>query len=189
MSIVVVGNGSSVLGHRLGSLIDEFDDVVRFNNFAISAYEEFVGTKTTIWFRNSGFGIHDRSETVFKEVILQRIDFPRACTNLALFSQFPSVDADTIQEIRRYVDAPGLDLSTGIQALGYLVRRYGYLIIHGFDVFDPPVLYFEPTKIVSLTHSVNERRYIDSLKARGLVTELADYAQQPFVRTGPPLVD
>jgi hypothetical protein len=47
-SIVVVGNGMSMLGSGLGSQIDAFDEVVRFNHFLIKGYEQDVGTKTTI---------------------------------------------------------------------------------------------------------------------------------------------
>ena len=47
-SIVVVGNGMSTIGSGLGSQIDAFDEVARFNHFAIKGYEQDVGTKTTI---------------------------------------------------------------------------------------------------------------------------------------------
>lgn len=49
-SVIVVGNGPSLKGSGLGSVIDSYDHVWRFNNCAINGYEEDVGTKTTMWF-------------------------------------------------------------------------------------------------------------------------------------------
>jgi len=48
-SCVLVGNGPSILNHQLGTVIDGFDEVVRFNAFAIRGFEDRVGTKTTLW--------------------------------------------------------------------------------------------------------------------------------------------
>eukprot|EP00241_Pyramimonas_parkeae_P004959 CAMPEP_0114245626 /NCGR_PEP_ID=MMETSP0058-20121206/12005_1 /TAXON_ID=36894 /ORGANISM="Pyramimonas parkeae, CCMP726" /LENGTH=360 /DNA_ID=CAMNT_0001358709 /DNA_START=365 /DNA_END=1447 /DNA_ORIENTATION=- len=48
-SIVVVGNGKSVLGSGLGAKVDEFDEVARFNYYKTKGYESDVGTKTTVW--------------------------------------------------------------------------------------------------------------------------------------------
>lgn len=48
--IIIVGNGSSLLSRKNGSLIDSFDVIVRFNSYKIKGYEEYVGKKTNIWF-------------------------------------------------------------------------------------------------------------------------------------------
>lgn len=170
MKIVVVGNGSSVLNYEFGKLIDTFDEVVRFNFYEIEGYEKHVGTKTTIWFRNSGPMI-ERDESQFKQVILQTVDYPNEHTDHSVYERYPRVDDEIIKEIREVVPAPGLNLSTGIQALGYMTRLHGRIHIHGFDVFDPPRLYFEPMN--RLVHSLDERKYIDHLKEKGLVVELS----------------
>lgn len=46
---ILVGNGPSVMYNKLGHIIDTFDEVVRFNKCAINGFEEYTGTKTTIW--------------------------------------------------------------------------------------------------------------------------------------------
>jgi hypothetical protein len=173
MSMVIVGNGRSVLEHRLGALIDGFRDVVRFNHYVIDGYEEFVGTKTTIWFRNSGRDMPERDTSRFEGVFLQHIEFVNEWTDESVFARFPTVDPETIREIRQHVDAPGLNLSTGIQAVGYLTRRFGHVYIHGFDAFDPPHHYFEPA--YGVNHSPQERQYLNHLRSRELVTELKDF--------------
>lgn len=48
--IIIVGNSSGVLDKKLGSEIDKFTYVLRFNDFVINGYENYVGTKTThVW--------------------------------------------------------------------------------------------------------------------------------------------
>ena len=49
MKVILIGNGSSVMDHEHGSLIDSFDVVVRFNRFRTKGFEKNVGTKTTHW--------------------------------------------------------------------------------------------------------------------------------------------
>lgn len=48
-SVVIVGNGRSVLGNKGGPAIDKFTHVIRFNEFQIEGYEDHVGTRTTLW--------------------------------------------------------------------------------------------------------------------------------------------
>lgn len=48
--ILLIGNGSTMLSRERRDLIDSYETVVRFNSYKIKGYEEFVGTKTDIWF-------------------------------------------------------------------------------------------------------------------------------------------
>ncbi len=169
MQIIAIGNGSSVLNYKFGHLIDKFDEVARFNLFEIKGYEKYIGTKTTIWFRNSG-PMKERDESQFKEVIVQAVDYPNEWTDHSVYDRYIKVDDDTIAEIRAVVET-SFNLSTGIQALGYLTRKYGKISIHGFDVFDPPRLYFQ-SEIINVRHSTDEIKYIDYLKKKELVVEL-----------------
>lgn len=47
-NIAIVGNSSSILNKKLGKVIDEYDDVVRFNKAKIKNFEDYVGAKTTL---------------------------------------------------------------------------------------------------------------------------------------------
>jgi len=50
MKTLLVGNGSSVLEHKLGNTIDsEFDYVFRMNRFKTVGFEEYVGSRTDGW--------------------------------------------------------------------------------------------------------------------------------------------
>jgi hypothetical protein len=66
-SVILVGNGPSALldGNR-GAVIDGFDQVVRFNAFAIRGFEAQVGTRTTLW-STFGRGTLPRDEDVRPE--------------------------------------------------------------------------------------------------------------------------
>ena len=48
-TVVLVGNGPSIRGSRLGRIIDAHDEVVRFNSYALGDFEEDAGKKTTLW--------------------------------------------------------------------------------------------------------------------------------------------
>lgn len=45
---VVVGNGPSIVGQRLGSVIDAFPHIVRINAYRIKGFEIHAGTRTTL---------------------------------------------------------------------------------------------------------------------------------------------
>ena len=52
MKVLLVGNGCSAAEHKLGKFIDsEFDLVLRMNRFKTIGFEEYVGSKTDIWYR------------------------------------------------------------------------------------------------------------------------------------------
>ncbi|KAK3245228.1 hypothetical protein CYMTET_45193 [Cymbomonas tetramitiformis] len=50
---VVVGNGASIRGSRMGSVIDSYKNVIRFNLFKTKGYEIDVGRKTNTWVLSS----------------------------------------------------------------------------------------------------------------------------------------
>jgi len=53
--LIIVASGQSVLDHKLGENIDQFDIVVRFNGYqhGIGKYDEYAGKKTDIMFCNN----------------------------------------------------------------------------------------------------------------------------------------
>ena len=48
----VVGNSKKMTTHKMGTLIDEADFVMRFNAAPVKGYEESVGSKTHIRIQN-----------------------------------------------------------------------------------------------------------------------------------------
>lgn len=71
MNIVLVGNGPSAVDRLLGKEIDAHDLVVRFNNFILNGYEDFIGRRTDVHAVNEGMlfgGIEDRGLPVLMAV-------------------------------------------------------------------------------------------------------------------------
>jgi len=48
-SVIIIGNGPSCLDKEQGDKIDDFDIVVRINNYKLEGYKKQLGTKTTYW--------------------------------------------------------------------------------------------------------------------------------------------
>jgi hypothetical protein len=126
--IVIVGNGTSLLDRKNGSLIDDFECVVRFNSYKIKGYEDHVGTKTNIWF------------TVNKAHIDEIQDYDRVITHSWINHDICDVYADLLS--KRYVSKlsksfiqsfPLGNPSTGLLAIYYLLNEYEYVYITGFD--------------------------------------------------------
>ena len=55
--VIVVGSHPSVLQHKVGHLIDDFDVIVRFNLATCEGHEECLGSRTDVRFLNR-CGIH-----------------------------------------------------------------------------------------------------------------------------------
>lgn len=50
--VIVVGNSRELLSREMGQEIDDFDVVVRLNNFKIKGYEKYTGTRTDAFHMN-----------------------------------------------------------------------------------------------------------------------------------------
>ena len=48
-SVILIGNGGSLRDSNLGNKIDEFDEVIRINDWKTNGWEKDAGLKTTIW--------------------------------------------------------------------------------------------------------------------------------------------
>ena len=159
-SIIVIGNGSSVLDKEYGKIIDDFEEVVRFNNFIIDGYEKYIGTKTTIWARSNSGRIKEKNMEWFKQVFIcnppkQFSSYKNYISARKLFYSIPNAimlpeeEKNELQkELKlyghykclnrrtnmKYGDKAGW-ASAGVMVLNYLVRRYSIVYIYGFDYF------------------------------------------------------
>lgn len=126
MSIVLVGNGPSATIHKLGDRIDSFEEVVRFNNFITAGYEEWVGTKTTLWARNTTNSVLPRPGL---NIPILYCGHPRERSVLP-------ADAELVSNRGEHLGLEyGRVFSTGFAAIHALVKKHPKLRLVGFDFF------------------------------------------------------
>tara|TARA_B100000579_G_scaffold178004_1_gene145061 strand:- start:151 stop:768 length:618 start_codon:yes stop_codon:yes gene_type:complete len=69
--VIIVGNSSSILNEKRGKEIDNFNTVIRFNDFKTENFIEYTGSKTSLNFiSNSYFNFYDLSNQNFKIIIV-----------------------------------------------------------------------------------------------------------------------
>ena len=139
-SIIVIGNGPSVLQRDNGRIIDCFQEVIRFNECRTSGVEAFTGTKTTIW---CTFGrgmlpgddhirpdkvvmVHEKGKPAYQPKQLHRIPhsfYQAIAGEIKTASKLPKVDK--------------LIPSSGYLILRWLFDEHLVKVIHiiGFDHF------------------------------------------------------
>jgi len=69
-SILIVGNGPSAATSELGSKIDNFDLVVRINNYVTQGLENRVGSRTDIWVNGANQGLKKRQDLPEKILVM-----------------------------------------------------------------------------------------------------------------------
>jgi len=67
--IILVGNGTCITDKKNGELVESFDTVVRFNNYAIEGFEDYVGKRTDVWVTRICDTIRHRDREEFGEII------------------------------------------------------------------------------------------------------------------------
>ena len=181
-SILVIGNGESILNQRLQKKIDSFDKVLRINNYIIKDFELFVGTKTDIWFNGANSKlvspkimpkqviVSPPSEIIIKhqknlkDYIARRVG--QDYNNLTLL---------TLEEVKRYEkEVCSNRLTTGLYAIKWALNNFEKVYIHGFDFFinskahyyDSKLMNFVNNKILNKGHKHNnelEKKYVKRL--------------------------
>jgi len=144
MNIILVGNGSSVLGNALGRHIDDFNIVVRFNNFQLAGYEKDVGTKSTflvrrccedvIWHPKSQFShiytfIQHCKWTPWMPPVQQQIEKFYGEKNTTVGEDFCRSVAVKLGQHNPMEKWP----SIGILAIEYFLQFFSSLTLYGFD--------------------------------------------------------
>lgn len=184
--IILVGNGPSVLQYEVGSLIDQFETVVRFNNYPSGNYEKHVGVKEDIWARNNALTVIKRDPSPFRQILIVAPEW-----NYNNVEQIASKYGDKAiilpreyaQEIQEQLHLPGKHArggrprawpTTGIITLYYYLHQYSVIYIHGFDHFEGKNHYFDKEKMLPFIQFAKkaERVWVESKIAEGRVRRL-----------------
>jgi len=132
MSVILVGNGSSIKDKENGALIDSFDTVVRFNSFKTEGYELYTGKKTDVWFTVNQFHIKkiESYNKVYTHSWEKNEDKCELTKCIRKYANAKKIDHDLILSMP--IKAP----STGLIAIYYFIEKYGSVTITGFDWWD-----------------------------------------------------
>ena len=137
MSIIIVGNGTSVIDKKNGHKIDGFNTVLRFNSFKIDGYEDYTGEKTNIWFTVNCS--HAKDMETFDEIIVHSWEWSRSkCKIYQKLSEnkYPCGFAGKYchKTDRAFVRSiPTRSPSTGLIAIYMMIERFNQVFITGFD--------------------------------------------------------
>jgi hypothetical protein len=177
--IIIVGNGTSLLDKENGSIIDSYEEVVRFNSFEIQKYEKFVGTKSTIWFNVINFNdknnwrvLHD-----WKQIYLHSWQWDESKDKLYInfidFFNQKNLDnskiiktvSTTTREISDYAnDTTYKCFSTGMIAIWEMLKLYDTVDITGFDWWSRDSHHYNDKAARGTLHKpIKEKQIIDKL--------------------------
>tara|TARA_B100001094_G_scaffold313398_1_gene351149 strand:- start:1099 stop:1788 length:690 start_codon:yes stop_codon:yes gene_type:complete len=184
--MIIIGNGPSVMKKHLGSVIDKFDIVVRFNSFETNGFEKYVGSKTDFWFINAK-NIRTKSEPIIeklkyikcKQIFIEQNPYD---TKSKLLSYFPEIQKHNIQFMNmddfhfihnKFFKKGKLNphASLGVRAIYTLSKRYYKthdIYIYGFDNFNTQNIHYMNDNIKQpegyLHNSINEQKIINFLE-------------------------
>jgi hypothetical protein len=186
--ILLIGNGPSVLNHKLGTIIDGYEDVVRFNNYQIKGYEEYVGTRTTMLSRRACDDVILHPSVHFTNVFCF-VTYCRWTSGMVSVSRIikqhygDKCEVIDWKKCKQIGEQIGLDqpynewASVGVLTIALLVERFGRenVVLHGFDGLNSNgnneiKHYFDvPPKDGKFHSGVKECRFIDGLGLDRLV--------------------
>jgi len=161
-TILIIGNGSSILNQKLGEKINEFSNIARINNYQINGYEDYVGSKTNIWINGANsklilprlipdeifvflpFKIYLKKEPNVDLYVSSRLKLNK--------NKFNIVSKNDILNYENELNSNRL--TTGLYAIMWALNKYENIYIHGFDFFINSKSHYYDSK---LTHFINEK--------------------------------
>ena len=159
--IVLIGNSDIDKNKKYGKIIDDFDEVVRFNRFELDGFENYIGNKTTTWVLNRKLALDEfgaegprrlyhrryeerkqKSPDLNSCLIVTYVQSKEEVLNLqskVKEDKFLNV-ADTF-EVSEYmrdcwkliINRPIYKPATGISTIIYYLQRYDKIYLHNFD--------------------------------------------------------
>ena len=185
-SIIIIGNAP--YKKKMGTEIDKYKRVVRFNSFSLEGHEDYIGSKVTDWIVSDSFILLEKSKFLktYKK-------YPNINLNIIL----PRVFKDNVEKLKRKLpehifnkaniliqdedikvsdtyNFRGRWPSTGVLAINYYVKKYNVITISGFNHFDPKektIHYYEQRKQIGHKHNL-EKKIVDDLVLEGKVIRL-----------------
>ena len=179
--IVIVGNGTSILDQEYGQIIDEYETVVRFNNYGTRGFEKYAGLKTDIWFNVVNF-LDKKNEWRMREpyekIYIHSWEWDERKDKLFLdFKDFYKDKAknfiektkpEIIKEIQEFAgDRSYSGLSTGLIAVWIMLKKYPSVDIIGFDWWNTDKHHYNDNAIRGTLHQpLKEKNIFNKLMGK-----------------------
>lgn len=174
---IIVGNGSTLLNKKHGEIIDKFPNIVRFNAYTLESYQDFVGSKTTIWFNVINFvnkNTEWRMNVPYDKIFLHSWQWDMTKDNLFIdFTKFyentnmciNKTTRNSIIEMQTYTNnSQYSSFSTGAIAIWLMLKRYKQLHITGFDWWNTTIHHYNDKAPRGTLHNPQiEKIFIDKL--------------------------
>ena len=161
-NILIIGNGESVLKSKLGSDIDKFDTVGRINNYKTKGFEDYVGSKASIWFNGANQGLYKRKEKLNKTIVFipsmiqkRKTDCHQIVKSRLKIEEYLLVKYHEMKEFEKKCNSDRL--TTGTYSILWSIENFKQVYIYGFDFF-----------INSKSHYF-DNRFLSTLKNKGVI--------------------
>jgi hypothetical protein len=175
-SIILVGNGTSVMDRELGPTIDSFHTVVRFNDVRIAGYEKHVGTKTDVLATCLKFNPEKLGNLrPCRRIIAHSWQpNPEKCgifQSYAWYHSAEKMDHAMLREMCDYVGSHEYRAwSTGALTIWLFLKSNERVTIHGFDwAFREQHHYGDKAVRGTLHKPDREQGFIEKLRSEGRV--------------------
>lgn len=150
--VIIIGSSSSVLTEQIGTIIDDYETVCRFNRAPTVGYEKYIGSKTTHRFCNLHVAQNDffkgqdmgfipalRDQIILTDKPDPRIDprsiFHESCRIEVINRKKEFLDGiSLIQDITNLNISTSINPSSGLGVIFYFINKGEIPDIHGFDV-------------------------------------------------------
>jgi alpha-N-acetylglucosamine transferase len=191
--VIVIGNSPNVSKYQMGNKIDQFDIVIRVNDFRTIGFEDYVGTKTDYVVTSfaTNFKTAEYDSISSSQVMMSLFD--KKGQNAYLNNR---IERYRLQDVNVLPDRYYLDLNTkvglngrnmrcssGTIALSWAIDNYpNYdIFIHGIDLIKTEAHYFKQSdektkawkKSIETYHDFEkEKKYISSLIKSKIVNRL-----------------
>tara|TARA_B100000614_G_scaffold262903_1_gene299955 strand:- start:115056 stop:117086 length:2031 start_codon:yes stop_codon:yes gene_type:complete len=192
---LLIGNGPSAVHKKAGELIDSFDGtIVRFNNYHIDGYEDFVGTRTDVWATCKEISKPTKAKLILylttekanlEKLAYRRLKkmYPKKMILPIVKEQIASMSKDKSNLFdENGANSSGAYVANLLTGLGHKVHLYG------FDHFSKTVHHYgDGVPLISQHNEERERKLFDSLEKEGRVVRFATHLPKerihPLVHT------
>jgi len=183
-SILIIGNGQSILNNDFQNQIDNFDTVLRINNYKINGYEQFLGSKTDIWFNGANSKLVAPYKIPKKIVVaIPSSIFLKHKNNIMTYvskrinvgnKKILLIPENEILDHENTVGHPRL--TTGLYAVMWSLKNYEDIYIHGFDFFINSKSHYYDSKLMNFVNEniLNKGHKHDNQKEYDFINDLID---------------